>query len=116
MSASPQPITFGTDGWRGVIAEDFTFANVDKVTCAIAQYLDATYPRSCPVLIGYDTRFLAQEFAERAGEILVALGWTVQICRSRLSHAGNRLQCPPPQYGGGTHVYGQPQPRPLLRH
>jgi phosphomannomutase len=80
MSESSQSITFGTDGWRGVIAKDFTFANVGKVTRAIAQYLDVTYPRSRPVLIGYDTRFLAQEFAETAGVILAELGWTVQIC------------------------------------
>jgi phosphomannomutase len=79
MNVSFPGITFGTDGWRGVIAEDFTFANVCKVTRAIAQYLDQTYAKTRPVLVGYDTRFLADQFAHTAALILAELGWTVQI-------------------------------------
>jgi len=73
------PIVFGTDGWRGIIADDFTFANVRKVTRAIAQYLSTAYDRDRPVLIGYDTRFLAAEFAQTAAHVLASLGWTVKI-------------------------------------
>jgi phosphomannomutase len=72
-------IQFGTDGWRGLIAEDFTFANVRRVTRAIAVHLEATYERSRPVLVGYDTRFLADQFAQCAAEILAELGWMVQL-------------------------------------
>lgn len=79
MSVNIPGISFGTDGWRGVIAEDFTFANVCKVTRAIAQYLDNTYAKTQPVLVGYDTRFLADQFAHTAALILAELGWTVQI-------------------------------------
>ena len=72
-------IQFGTDGWRGIIADDFTFSNVCKVTRAIARYLDTTYSKARPVLVGYDTRFLADQFAHTAAAVLADLGWRVQI-------------------------------------
>ncbi|GAB4214178.1 MAG: phosphoglucomutase/phosphomannomutase family protein [Synechococcales cyanobacterium] len=72
-------IVFGTDGWRGLIADDFTFANVRKVTRAIATYLQDAYDQSRPVLVAYDTRFLADTFAQTAAEVLAAAGWTVQM-------------------------------------
>jgi len=81
MSASSNSgkIKFGTDGWRGIIADDFTFANVRKVTRAIATYLETAYTKDRPVLIAYDTRFLADQFAQTATEVLADLGWTVKI-------------------------------------
>ncbi|WP_017327233.1 phosphoglucomutase/phosphomannomutase family protein [Synechococcus sp. PCC 7336] len=72
-------IQFGTDGWRGAIAGDFTFANVRRATRAIACYLDTTYERTRPVLVGYDTRFLADRFARQAAEVLAAEGWKVLV-------------------------------------
>lgn len=72
-------IRFGTDGWRGIIADDFTFANVRDVTRAIAYYLRTAYSPDRPVLVGYDTRFLADKFAEAAADVLAGLGWTVKI-------------------------------------
>lgn len=72
-------IKFGTDGWRGIIADDFTFPNVRKVTRAIASYLETAYTKDRPVLVAYDTRFLADEFARTAAEVLADLGWTVKI-------------------------------------
>ncbi len=72
-------IVFGTDGWRGIIADDFTFPNVRKVTRAIAKYLSTAYDQSRPVLIAYDTRFLAEDFAIAAAHVLASLGWTVKI-------------------------------------
>lgn len=72
-------IVFGTDGWRGIIADDFTFANVRKVTRAIAQYLQGAYTQDRPVLIAYDTRFAADAFAQTSAEVLASLGWTVQM-------------------------------------
>lgn len=81
MSASSNStkIKFGTDGWRGIIADDFTFPNVRKVTRAIASYLETAYSKDRPVLIAYDTRFLAEKFAQTAAEVLAELGWTVKI-------------------------------------
>ncbi len=72
-------IKFGTDGWRGIIADDFTFSNVRKVTRAIAAYLETAYDKSRPVLIAYDTRFLADDFARTSGAVLADLGWNVKI-------------------------------------
>ncbi|MEB3150926.1 MAG: phosphoglucomutase/phosphomannomutase family protein [Sphaerospermopsis sp.] len=72
-------IKFGTDGWRGIIADDFTFPNVRKVTRAIASYLETAYSKDRPVLIAYDTRFLADEFARTSAAVLADLGWNVKI-------------------------------------
>lgn len=73
-------IKFGTDGWRAVIAEDFTFANVEKATYAIGLYLKSAYPADVrTVLLGYDTRFLAEKFAERAGAVLAAMGFDCKL-------------------------------------
>ncbi|HTL59744.1 MAG TPA: phosphoglucomutase/phosphomannomutase family protein [Candidatus Limnocylindrales bacterium] len=67
-------IKFGTDGWRAVIADGFTFANVERVAQASADYWRAnpaagTEPK---VIVGYDRRFLSDEFARRAAEVLAA--------------------------------------------
>jgi len=70
-------ITFGTDGWRALIAEDFTFANVEKVAYAIGQYVNETYKQNgtpAPMLVGYDTRFLADSFAKRAAQVFISMG------------------------------------------
>ncbi|MBI3988103.1 MAG: phosphoglucomutase/phosphomannomutase family protein, partial [candidate division NC10 bacterium] len=64
-------IHFGTDGWRGRIAEEFTFANVRRVSQAIASHLkEVSASASSPIVVGYDTRFLSQEFARAAAGVL----------------------------------------------
>ncbi len=78
-ASSIKTIQFGTDGWRGIIADDFTFTNVCKVTRAIASYLETAYSKDRPVLVAYDTRFLADQFARTAAEVLADLGWTVKM-------------------------------------
>jgi phosphoglucomutase len=67
------PIHFGTSGWRGIIAEDFTFPNVRLTAAGIAQFLltQSGRPR---VIVGYDTRFLSEKFAATAAEILASHG------------------------------------------
>ena len=67
------PIHFGTSGWRGVIAEDFTFPNVRLAAAGIAHYLFAHSGRP-RVIVGYDTRFLSEKFAEAAADILNSHG------------------------------------------
>lgn len=84
-------IRFGTDGWRAVISEEFTFANVRHVAQAIADYLsegapDAsqTTPSAYPapsVVVGFDTRFLSDRYAIAVAEVLAANG--VQVILSR---------------------------------
>ncbi len=78
-SSNSSKIKFGTDGWRGIIADDFTFANVRKVTRAIGKYLETAYTKDRPVLIAYDTRFLADQFADTAAQVLADLGWNVKV-------------------------------------
>lgn len=69
-------IKFGTDGWRAIIADEFTFSNVRKVVQAIADYLlDET--DNCQIVIGYDHRFLAENFAASAAEVLAGNGFIV---------------------------------------
>ena len=79
VSRNSRQIEFGTDGWRGIIADDFTFANVRKVTRAIASYIETAYTKDQPILVAYDTRFLADQFALAAAEVLADQGWTVKI-------------------------------------
>lgn len=67
-------IKFGTSGWRGIIAEDFTFENVRIVTQAIADYLKAHHEDKKGVVIGYDARFMGERFASEAVRILAGNG------------------------------------------
>ncbi len=67
-------IKFGTDGWRGVIADDFTFANVSKVAQAIADYYWDKEGLKKGIAVGYDTRFLSKEFAKKVSEVLTGNG------------------------------------------
>lgn len=67
-------IHFGTDGWRGVIAEEFTFANVRLVARAVAGHFLRAGPHPVRLIVGHDTRFLSREFAEAAARTLAAAG------------------------------------------
>ena len=67
-------IKFGTDGWRAVIAEDFTFENVRRAAQGIAGYLKASGLQGEAQLIGYDTRFASVDFARAASEVLACNG------------------------------------------
>ncbi|HEY2460205.1 MAG TPA: phosphoglucomutase/phosphomannomutase family protein [Candidatus Acidoferrum sp.] len=66
---STAPIKFGTSGWRGLIADDFTFANVRLAVTAIAEHVNSGKKNST-ILIGYDTRFYSEEFSQLAVDIL----------------------------------------------
>src|SRR6266542_1022596 len=73
------PIRFGTDGWRAVIADDFTFANVRRVAGAIASYVLKHEDPSRGLIVGYDTRFGSPRFARAAAEVLAAAGIPVRL-------------------------------------
>ena len=72
-------IKFGTDGWRDVIADGFTFENVRTAANAIGTYILKNSSKNLPVLIGYDTRFLADEFAKSCAKELSNLGLNVYL-------------------------------------
>ena len=72
-------VKFGTDGWRGVIADDFTFDNVRRVAGAIASYILQNEDARRGVVVGYDTRFLSKRAAQVAGEVIGAPGIPVTL-------------------------------------
>jgi phosphomannomutase len=73
------PVTFGTDGWRGVIADDFTFDNLSKVADATARYFKKHKKVRNGVVIGYDARFMSGDFAAYTAEILANRGLMVYL-------------------------------------
>ncbi len=72
-------IKFGTDGWRGVIAEDFTFANARTVAAAIARYVVRGEDARKGVLIGYDHRFASDRVAAAVAEVISSTGTPVWL-------------------------------------
>lgn len=80
--ASPveaSPVRFGTDGWRGIIADDFTFENVRKAAAAIASYVLRVEDPKKGVCIGYDTRFGSRDFARAVAEVMCSAGIPVRL-------------------------------------
>jgi phosphomannomutase len=75
-------IKFGTDGWRGVIADDFTFANVRRVAAAIAEYVRQESEPASGLIVGYDMRFLSAEFARATADVLAAAGIPVWLANA----------------------------------
>jgi phosphoglucomutase len=74
-------IRFGTSGWRAIIADEFTFANVRRVTQAICEYLKENGARGGESLvIGFDTRFLGEQFAEQSVKEVTRYGFRALLC------------------------------------
>ncbi len=72
-------IRFGTDGWRGVIADDFTFDNLRKVAFAIARYVIRAEKPGHGVIVGYDNRFGSERFAQTVAETIASTGVPVWL-------------------------------------
>lgn len=80
MSDSPAQIKFGTDGWRAVIAREFTFENLERVAQAYADYLRQQSNEPEPlVVVGFDRRFMSEYFAQHAAEVLAANDFKVAL-------------------------------------
>lgn len=82
MPVAGNSIKFGTDGWRGVIGDDFTFERLALVAPIAAQVLLQTYgdaAGSRTVIVGHDRRFMAEEFARTAAEVVSAAGFDVLL-------------------------------------
>ena len=77
-------ISFGTDGWRAVISDEFTFANVRHVAQAIGEvFLENAGTTTQPlIVVGFDTRFLSDRYAIAVGEVLAGLGLRVALAKS----------------------------------
>jgi len=74
------PIKFGTDGWRAIIAEDFTFENLRICAQGTADLIKASGHSSRGVVVGYDTRFLSEEFARAVAEVMTGNGIPTMLC------------------------------------
>ena len=110
------PIKFGTDGWRAIIADTFTFENVQIAAQATADYFKTIDGSERGVFIGYDTRFLSPKFASLAAEVFAGNGFRVllldrpyptpyvsfEVRRARASSAASSLTAShnPPEFNG----------------
>jgi phosphomannomutase len=75
------PIRFGTDGWRGIIADDFTFDRLAAVAPIAAHILRETFgdSGSNTIIVGYDRRFMSDAFAKKTAEVVAAIGFDVLL-------------------------------------
>ena len=74
-------IKFGTDGWRAIIADEFTFENVAICVQGVAGYIKEIGLADRGVVVGYDTRFASKEFAKCAAEVLAGNGIPTLLCK-----------------------------------
>ena len=72
-------IEFGTDGWRAILDKDFTEENVQRVTLAIGKYVAEAFGFNKTILVGYDPRRMAPEYAEQCANILANKGFDVKL-------------------------------------
>ena len=73
-------IRFGTDGWRGIIAQDFTYDNVRACAQGVADYLAGEGMADSGLVVGYDTRFASEHFAQAVAEVLAGNGIKSYLC------------------------------------
>src|SRR5437867_3576265 len=76
ISMTATQIKFGTSGWRGIVAEEFTFANVRRAVNGIARYVVSEKPTGARVIVGRDPRFLGETLCSSAAEVLSSYGIT----------------------------------------
>src|SRR5260370_1186416 len=90
-------IKFGTSGWRAIIADDFTFANVRLAAAAIADHVRSRNAKPT-LIVGHDTRFFAEEFSLTASQILREHGVHVLLCEHATPTPANAFEQRGPQY------------------
>jgi phosphomannomutase len=78
-------IKFGTDGWRAIIAQEFTVDNVARVTVGTAEWLKRNFPNDRSVVLGHDCRFAGELFAHTVARVLVSRGIRVHLARGFVS-------------------------------
>src|SRR4030088_930572 len=103
-------IRFGTDGWRSIIAEDFTFANARIVAYAIARYVVRGEDARKGVLIGYDHRFASDTIAAAGAETIRATGTPVWLPENPSPTPAIPLLVPQPKAAGGIAITASHNP------
>src|SRR5258708_22011224 len=104
------PIKFGTDGWRDVIAEDYTFENVEKVSHATAAYFKTLDRLSNGIFIGYDARFGSREFAELAARVIASQGIKTYLATSIVATPATSLAIVKKKLAGGVMITASHNP------
>nr|NMG22887.1 phosphoglucomutase/phosphomannomutase family protein [Brasilonema bromeliae SPC951] len=82
MSVAANVVKFGTDGWRGVIGDEFTFERVALVAPLAAKVLLDTYGKTTgnrTIIVGHDRRFMAEDFAQKVADVVCAAGFDVLL-------------------------------------
>lgn len=104
-------IKFGTDGWRGVIGDDFTLANVELVAGAAAAFVlsDRKYFSGRKVLVSFDRRFLSEQAAERAAAVFSSAGLKTDLCSSAFPSSAVSLMTAG-RYGLGVQITASHNP------
>jgi phosphomannomutase len=103
-------IKFGTDGWRGIIADDFTFDNVRRVAGGIAAYVLRHENPAHGVFVGYDTRFLSQQAARVVAETIAEAGITVRLTKDSVPTPAVSLAVKAQGAAGGVMVTSSHNP------
>jgi phosphomannomutase len=78
-------IKFGTDGWRAIIAQEFTVDNVARVTVAVARWVKQNFPENPSIVLGHDCRFAGELFAHTTAKVLVNEGIRVHLAKGFVS-------------------------------
>ncbi|MBK7553477.1 MAG: phosphoglucomutase/phosphomannomutase family protein [Flavobacteriales bacterium] len=78
-------IKFGTDGWRAIIADDFTVDNVARVSVAVAQWVKKNFPDNPSIVVGHDCRFAGELFADTCTKVFVSNGIKVHLAKGFVS-------------------------------
>src|SRR4030088_3049410 len=102
-------IKFGTDGWRGLIADDFTFENVRRVAGAIASYVLKHEDPTRGTVVGYDTRFLSDRAARVVAEVIAAAGIPVLLAHHYVPTPTVSYNVKKLGAAGGLMAYSNPQ-------
>src|SRR5258706_14435773 len=118
LNRNASVIKFGTSGWRGLIARDFTFENVRLAAQGIALYLKSELERvDSPlagrdpvVILGHDTRFLGREFSLAAAEVLTMAGLKTVLCNRDTPTPVISFTIRNRKAGGGINMNASPKP------
>ncbi len=103
-------IKFGTDGWRDVIAENYTFENVHRVARGTALYFKKHPKADAGVIVGYDGRFLGREFAELTARVLASEGVKAFIAKTVVSTPATSLAIVKKKLAGGVMITASHNP------
>jgi len=103
-------IKFGTDGWRGVISEEYTFANVRLVAAGIAEWVRRREEQTKGIVVGYDARFLSAKYAQDCAAVLADEGIKVWLSSEMLSSPALTWQVKDRQAAGGVMITASHNP------